>query len=322
MILIILSGFYMQEAFAALPYFSHMYFFGDSMTDAGNYIEKKPRVCVRVNAPVTNPTGGTQPATVWADDVNVGFVATPSRITQNNGQVGNDYAIAGSLSNNLKVEVNNYLTNNKSADPQALYVIWIGGNDIMERIYEHLQFRDTVINNGMRNIQNSIEQLYKAGARNFLVIGVPDISVAPLVANPHMNWALDTGIFHFLTKSIHISCTEWNKQLFNSSAAIANSNSLKAPLAALALKYTDIRIYTWDPIPFLDQAANNPSQFGFPNKINNLPNNYAGWCNGATTNSNNPDNYIFFNYIHPTARAHAILAQHIRDEADLFSLNG
>lgn len=304
-----------QMSYAELPTFPKYYFFGDSLTDTGNYTELKPAPCVRVNAPVTNLTGGNRPGTIWASVMQQGFNATPS------SKGGNDWATAGSETDAVVQQVNNYLQHQPQADPNALYVFWVGANDVIEKIYEHLQTRDSTIQTGMTNIGNSINQLYQAGARNFLVIALPDISITPLVS-AHLSikrYKSYIGLFHVLSKSVQKSCLDWNAALLDTSSKDGVALS-KAPLAYLALNDPEIRIYTWNPAPLLDKVVADPTQFGFPRTINGTPNNQTAWCTTAAATDSNPDNYIFFNYMHPSSRAHALLAQQIRENADLFLL--
>lgn len=302
-------------SYAELPIFPKYYFFGDSLTDTGNYKEIKPSPCVRVDAPVTNTTGGNQPGTIWASVTQQGFNATPS----NKG--GNDWATAGSETDDVVQQVNNYLRQQPQADPNALYIFWAGSNDVIEKIYEHLQSRDHTIQTGMSNLESSINKLYQAGARNFLVIALPDISITPLVS-AHLkikDYKSYIGLFHIFSSSIKKSCLDWNSALLDTSSKDGTTLS-KAPLAYLALNDPGIRIYTWNPAPLLDKVVMDPAQFGFPNTVNGAPNNQTAWCTKAVRNGSDPDNYIFFNYMHPSARAHLLLAQQIRENADLFML--
>jgi phospholipase/lecithinase/hemolysin len=78
-----------QVATALLPSYSHIYYFGDSFTDMGNYVEANPTPCVNVSAPVTNTLSGSNAGSTWANNNSAGFSASASKLG------GNDWAVAG-----------------------------------------------------------------------------------------------------------------------------------------------------------------------------------------------------------------------------------
>jgi len=83
---------------------------------------------------------------------------------------GNNYAAAGATTANLASQVSLYQTDNTAADPNALYVVWAGGNDI----YGGVSATDAA-----NNLINTISTLTSFGAENFLVPNMPDLGLVP-----------------------------------------------------------------------------------------------------------------------------------------------
>jgi phospholipase/lecithinase/hemolysin len=358
-----------QLAFAgiSLPYFSQYYFFGDSLTDMGNfwhnddhgqpdpaydtthcYLNPNP------NAPVTNPSsqGGTNAGNVWANNPAYGFSASPS----NSG--GNDYAVAGNTTekvfnaqnlNDPTTQINKYLSDHHGqANSQALYVIWAGSNDLIHLINPPSLTLTAntdplaVIQEGMNNILAGIDRLYKAGARNFLVLNLPDVSETPAVSNAARIdtdtpafWKALVGDFYVLpicpgpnntcATLVQEGCDSWDQVLFGTSARPTPGT---APLKFLKAIHPDITIYAFDLKQLLRDLVANPSHFGYPQTIKfNTPDSYtadAYYLNNQTVSCGNtaigitytPDDYIFYDYIHPTSYTHTQLAKYIRQGSD------
>jgi SAM-dependent methyltransferase len=72
----------------------------------------------------------------------------------------------------FQTQVLTYLNSGRQASGNDLYIIWIGANDFSDGI----EPAQTVA-----NIENGIAELSAKGARTFVVINVPDISLTPLV---------------------------------------------------------------------------------------------------------------------------------------------
>ena len=68
---------------------------------------------------------------------------------------------------------------NGSADEDALYIIWIGGNDLLN--ITDPASAGSVILNAVTNISLGINALAGAGAKNFLIINMPDLGKTPLM---------------------------------------------------------------------------------------------------------------------------------------------
>ena len=87
---------------------------------------------------------------------------------------GTDFAVGGSISADLPAQIEAYLASTGGrASADDLYVIWIGANDFAAGVGSPSATAE--------NIRGGIIQLRQAGARAFVVITVPDISLTPTV---------------------------------------------------------------------------------------------------------------------------------------------
>ena len=177
---IALVGALCLTAFAnvAQAAYTGLYSFGDSLSDTGN---------------VSVATGGTSPAfpyfdgnfsngPVWADLLGpmLGLASPTASLTG-----GTNYAWGGARTSvdgvpippSTQSQVNTYLTDAGGiADPNALYTIWTGGNDI-NAVAGGAPFGD--IEAGGLAVASMASDLLFAGAQNILVINVPNLGLTP-----------------------------------------------------------------------------------------------------------------------------------------------
>jgi phospholipase/lecithinase/hemolysin len=145
--------------------------FGDSLSDSGALAILSPGDCPPPPYFDCRFSNGPVWAEILAADLGV------SAATAYGG--GTNWAIGGQRTDQvLDAQVPNYLgTTAGAADPDALYVIWAGGNDFLQNdppgTYNPLTAVDNII--------NSILGLSAAGAMDFLIPNLP-------IADP---WAFD-----------------------------------------------------------------------------------------------------------------------------------
>ncbi len=82
-------------------------------------------------------------------------------------------------------QIDEYLHQMASASDDKLYIIWIGGNDLLKRTDDP---RPTV-DRAVANIVYGIDRLIGAGARYILVMNLPNLGLTPMMngQNLHMN---------------------------------------------------------------------------------------------------------------------------------------
>ena len=191
---------------------------------------------------------------------------------------------------NLPAQVDAFLQRSGGVAPaEALYVIEMGGNDIRDALLAYITrgpvAAGIVLRDANLSIGQSIATLHGAGARNFLVWRAPNVGLTPAIrmlnqASPGA-MQLATGL----------------TQLFN--------QGLDEVVALSLAGLQGIRIDRLDTYRLLnDLVAGPPSAFGFTNVTGACITPYV-----APFTCGSPDEFLFWDGIHPTKAVHAIIAQ-------------
>ncbi|MEQ1801988.1 MAG: SGNH/GDSL hydrolase family protein [Gammaproteobacteria bacterium] len=264
--------------------YSAMYVFGDSLSDTGNVNAITGGVPFPPYA-----TGRFSNGPVWVETLaaNLGLSANSALGVPG----GTNWAFGGAPTGPPYTQSVPYITQQVSggfsplpgylqttggiADPNALYVVWGGGNDV----------RQGSITGSVANISSAITALAAAGAETFLVPNLPNIGLTPeAIAGGPATVAGAT----FLS-------TTFNAQL---AAAIPGLES------SLGINIIEVDVFA-----FLNNVIGNPSLFGITNTNGRCFSGPTG-VGGAGTVCANPDEYVFWDGIHPTAAAHAFLGDY------------
>ena len=311
----------------AIPY-SALYAFGDSLSDVGNDLV------------ITNPAYGAprqipDPTIYTGGGLTGRFTNGASYIDGLAGYLGlgalapslsggtiyayggarTTYAMTGlpvqaSFDNQIAAYAANLSSAGATADPNALYVVWIGANDMADAIVGGVAaFINALIGGGsltdaqnaaalvignaisqaMNSIGNAIAQLAGVGAKHLLVLNLPDLALTPLV-NEQGNATLDA-----LARG----------------ASVGFNQSLVAVLDLAPFSTLDIR--ELDIFDALNDIVLNPARYGISNVADSC---YTGEVDGtalpgrpAPTVCSDPASHVFWDYEHPTAAVHGILAQ-------------
>ena len=169
-----------------------IYAFGDSLTDAGNVFNA---IGVPASPPYFNGEFSNGP--IWVQDVAAALglpALTPSRLG------GTDYAYGSGETAPEPFNISNVATDilgptgqlaqyqqflaltSSTVDPNALYTIWIGSNDLVDIAATDPGNAAADVATVVANIDTTINDLAKMGAKNFLVLTVPDLGTTPLAA--------------------------------------------------------------------------------------------------------------------------------------------
>jgi len=316
-----------------MPHFTNVYFFGDSLTDMGNYVAVNPvQPLVDVSAPVTNKTGGTNPGETWAaiwtrDEGLPKIDSDPSNPPSPKPPGGHNWAVSGSTTSEVLLkQVNTFIMTPAAYDQdpsQTLFVIWVGANDIfgptkplasswwikgkqratLPALLAQLKTEMTsVINHGTKNIIASMDLLTTIiHAKYILVIGIPDLSETPLVASPNFDLATDAGFLYPLehwvpgNSAVHNVSEAWNSRL----------KELLATFVANPA-HAGVHVYYFDVSGAMNDMLAHYQQPPFSFKHDDT----KSWFT-LEEPQDSPDDYIFFNFIHPTSKLHTLLAQFI-----------
>lgn len=136
--------------------------FGDSLSDTGNG-------CTVLAIAGYKP-GRCSNGDVWSERFAeaIGLEAEAAALG------GTNFANGGDETSDLDTQITAFaLTQFFSADPDALYVIWLGGNNVLG-----IPSSPTAMQEGVDDIIDGIRELQSLGAQHFLVANLPDIGRA------------------------------------------------------------------------------------------------------------------------------------------------
>ncbi|MBJ7575005.1 autotransporter domain-containing protein [Luteimonas sp. MC1828] len=282
-------------ALAALPAlahdqpFSQTVFFGDSLTDAGYF---RPLLPANVQAVTGQFT--TNPGLVWSQWL-ADFYGT-SAGANGNGQSGSNYAAGGARNGvdvtgalgfipSLATQTNRYLAaNGGRADPNALYTVWGGANDLFA-VAANPGNAQAIIGGAVAAQVGIIGTLQAAGARYILVPTIPDLGLTPAQrAQGPAAQAQGTAL-----------ATMYNNALFSTLAA------------------NNLSVIPVDSFNFLREVVANPAMFGISNVTGTacMPQITAQslTCNPTSLVSPDaPNSYLFADGVHPASGAHRAIA--------------
>jgi phospholipase/lecithinase/hemolysin len=276
--------------------FSAEYVFGDSLSDNGNLAAGLG--VTFPNPPSFHDSFTNGPVAVQLLAESLGLSANPSLwLTSPSVPAGTNYAVAGATSAlaaiggptgiNLPEQIGAYSAfASGHADPDALYVVMIGGNDVRNAALQGTGAG--AVTNGVDAELAAISTLSGEGADHFLVVNVPNVGIIPEFAQDNPTLSAPATAF---------------SQLYD--------KDLAAGLAGLDLgagaTLTDFDLYDFNA-----NILANAASLGFTNTTDRCFTNTPG--SAATTSGCGPDganidSFLYWDDIHPTARVQAMWAE-------------
>jgi len=278
---------------------SAIYAFGDSLSDAGNAnIATGGAVAA---SPYVNGEFSNGP--IWVQDLAKSLGLPPVTASLGGGATGTDYAVGGAISGNLPflaagpsdlpAQLAAFHAANPVANPNGLYTIWIGSNDLADILATSTSAAQTATDVAavVANIDKAINTLAGEGAKDFLVVTVPDLGKTPgaIAANsvtPGAAAAASALSFGF------------DELLVNGGGPIPSLGTV-ASADSLSLKVLDT-------YSLIDTIVADPSAFGFTDVTDPCLTGEVAYAGG--TPCSNPNQYLFWDLLHPTAAGQAIVA--------------
>jgi outer membrane lipase/esterase len=253
--------------------FNHLFVFGDSLSDTGNYY-----LLSGGDPPPPYYNGHFSNGPVWPEYL--------SNILGMEYCQQDNFAVAGACTGTFNIndepgkvypgvqdQISAYLALGPVNQPErALYVVAAGGNDVgllMTGVSPA-----ALIGNCVSNTVVAVQRLWAAGARNIMVMNLPDVGVTPMAQT--------------LGPDGPATLTQFSIA-YNQVLELALQNLSQAGIPTIRL----------NSFAVLDAMASSPATYGFTNVA-------TAYLPAAT---GNPDQFLFWDWKHPTTGAHKVLAR-------------
>jgi phospholipase/lecithinase/hemolysin len=197
----------------------------------------------------------------------------------------NNFAESGTETSDALAQVQRFVAPTNVA--QALCVVWSGGNDFIHNFTNGINeaFWTNLIARSVGNLSNSVVQLYADGARTIMVPNQVDLSRIPLV--------LDSGYPTFVFAYLSNKVSQFNA-------------GLSSALAAIATTKPDLQLIRPDVYTRFGEVLTSLAANGFTRAD---PDALSDPALTDKTFGGPGKDYVFWDEIHPTTKAHALIAQ-------------
>lgn len=305
---------FQAQAMSLTHHFSNIYVFGDSLSDTGNVSE----LTQNMFPPTPYQNGRFSNGDVWIDYLArelelsspTPFATVSQGTAPNNGI---NFAFGGATTGTANTISSQFLglqqqvqgfsalsTAGVPLDPKGLHILWAGANDYLptESNFDPYVRPEVPVS----NVESAVTNLANLGARNFLVVNLPDLGQTPLalgydgddLQDPkgHNSSAIDPADVDVSQRLDRLTRSH-NQQLSQS------SGRLRSRLGP------DVTIAEFDVNAAFNEVLTNPAQFGFSNVTD--PCIFSGMCAIDPTQQ---EEYFFWDNTHPTTRGHEITANY------------
>jgi phospholipase/lecithinase/hemolysin len=251
--------------------------FGDSLSDVGN----TNSITFGISPGSNYYNGRYSNGPVWTETLAQDLSLPATKMSRSAG--GLDYATGGSRTGSGNVTpvifINlpnagtqiNSFLSANTPTANDLVTLWTGANDFIDG--------QTDPNIPANNVKAHVQQLVNAGVKNILVINLP-----PLGETPRYRTTADRA-------PMNAKASQFNLVL-------------STGLDAIAAASPSVTLYRADMFGLFNQALTNPAAYGFTNVTEPA-------LRSDNTVVSNPDDYLFYDTIHPTRVGHAFLADFV-----------
>ena len=302
----------LSNAAAAQPRFDSLVIFGTSLSDPGNLFalgggnNTPPSYLVDEllvpSVPYARGGHHFSDGATWVEQLarSLGMAASAKPALANESKKAANYAVGGARARNtdhpfdLGEQTGAFLGDRGGVAPSsALYVVEMGGNDIRDAIAAFVGAgggangtfaAQAVIQDALQSIASNIFALWSAGARTFLVANAPNLGLTPAIRG------LDAASPGAAALAAGLS------QGFNA--------GLEGNVLPDLARLPGIELLRLDVYGKLQAIVASPEAFGLTN--------VTAACitpDVAPYHCKDFKDYLFWDGIHPTAAAHAIVAQ-------------
>ncbi|HEX3855782.1 MAG TPA: SGNH/GDSL hydrolase family protein [Verrucomicrobiae bacterium] len=245
--------------------FTALYAFGDSLSDTGR--NPPTQASSYFNGRYSN-------GPLWVE-----YLSASLGLPYN---AANNFAVSGSVTSDLQTEIASL-----PAFPNlqtALFTIESGGNDFLQNagLGTNDAAWSVVVSNAVENLTNAIATLYADGAREILVLNLPNLGQTPFFNTSSANYRV----------YVDSKVAAFNGQF---ESVVSNANQ----------QIPGLRIYMADFNQMLTNILNAPADYGFT--VSTI----GALQDPALTDKSftGPGaNYVFWDPIHPTTKGHAMMS--------------
>ncbi|KAG8901465.1 hypothetical protein FRB99_005294 [Tulasnella sp. 403] len=243
----------------------HVFVFGDSYSSVGfesGVSKPTPDMPLGVPWPGKTYCGPREPN--WVGHLSVSY--------NKSGFLVYDYAVGGHTVTDVADQVRlRFLVNEgdkmkeaiKWAAADSLFVTWVGTNDVA---YANFDAKRSV-----RYLFTLQQELYRAGARNFLLLNVPPLPLP-------MSKASET---HPQLLARIRRCTDWN-------------NMLSKLIDTFVEQHQGSSVFLFDAHACFERMFNDPPKYGFPKGSGKAY-----------------DKHMYVDHIHPSSGMHKVIAEEL-----------
>ncbi|MGF1936244.1 MAG: SGNH/GDSL hydrolase family protein [Nostoc sp. ChiQUE02] len=263
--------------------YDNIYVFGDSFSDSGNVFNATNGI---IPPSSTYSNGRFSNGPIWVD-----YLASDLGLTLN---LKNNFAFGGATTGTeniglpglpgLQQQINSFVSA-QTADPNALYIIWAGTNDYLSYFFGG----DPNPNNTVGNLSAALTSLVTDGARDIMVVNLPDLGKLPFA-----------------------NFDSQRSNLFNTFSSTHNS-SLDTTLKSLRQQLSpDINIIELNVNSLFDRIIVAPDEFGFTNVTNSCISKDLSVVPIDFPTQQvlcNPEKFVFWDEVHPTTTTHKLIGE-------------
>jgi len=263
---------------------SSLYVFGDDLSDTGNANIETSGLTPDKNYYHGRFSNGPLYIDKLATQLNTPLL--PSRL------FGSNFAHAGSNSLGMSAQIFNFAENvGFVVNPNWTVVIWSGANDLISLISQP-ENEITLITDAIAHIRFSILSLSAMGATRIVILNQINMARLPRLHSADEN---DPGI--------QLAAEEWS---------INFNTSLDEMLDELD-RDNSLSTIRFDVFSLVENIITDPSNYGLQNIHEScyVKDESAIALTGNESICQNPDEYLFWDSVHPTTAAHEIFYQQL-----------
>lgn len=293
--LVAISFLFITAVHAAEGPFRALYVFGDSLSDTGNL------AAIRGDFPPpfyqNRVSNGPLAIDVLAERLGLSAQASLYLLGRD---AGGNYAVAGARARgndliDLTSQVVAFLAQQRNQAPaEALYVVFIGGNDVRSaRGAPDAEGGNAIIDDAVSEVADNVQRLIRAGARSLLVMNSPDIGLLPETRL----LAQESGDQFLMQRATRLS-ERYRDRLHGALQQLRREHE--------GAWLQEVDVYTASRV-----IAQHSARFGIAN--------VSDACFSTQTLTFHPDcadgagfeRFYFFDEIHPTAKVHRLIGEAI-----------